>query len=153
MQKKYPRKFQFETVTDVNEYPIYRRRDTRRTLLVHGIELDNRWVVLHNVYLLTKYDAHINVEATITFMLSSICSSTFIKDMIMQLLRFHTRATMPPKEMWSKPMKLKNILIVAMYLHQKQRGTSSSLICMNGFLSLSICNTICPINKWCCSTI
>jgi hypothetical protein len=30
--------------------------------LVHGIELDNRWVVLHNVYLSTKYNAHINVE-------------------------------------------------------------------------------------------
>jgi hypothetical protein len=30
--------------------------------LVHGIELDNRWVVPHNVYLSTKYDAHINVE-------------------------------------------------------------------------------------------
>jgi hypothetical protein len=30
--------------------------------LVHGIELDNRWVVSHNVYLSTKYDAHINVE-------------------------------------------------------------------------------------------
>jgi hypothetical protein len=47
---------------DVNGYPIYRRRDTRHTILVHGIELDNRWVVPHNVYLLTKYDAHINVE-------------------------------------------------------------------------------------------
>jgi hypothetical protein len=33
-----------------------------RLVLVHGVELDNRWVVLHNVYLLTKYDAHINVE-------------------------------------------------------------------------------------------
>jgi hypothetical protein len=30
--------------------------------LVHGIELDNRWVVPHNVYLSTKYDTHINVE-------------------------------------------------------------------------------------------
>jgi hypothetical protein len=49
-------------VTDVNEYPIYRRRDIRRTFLVHGVELDSRWVVPHNVYLLTKYDAHINVE-------------------------------------------------------------------------------------------
>jgi len=49
-------------VTDVNGYPIYRRRDTRHTTVVHGIELDNHWVVLHNVYLLTKYDAHINVE-------------------------------------------------------------------------------------------
>jgi len=33
-----------------------------RTVLVYGVELDNCWVVLHNVYLLTKYDAHINVE-------------------------------------------------------------------------------------------
>jgi len=47
---------------DVHGYPIYRRRDTGHTLLVHGIELDNRWVVPHNVYLSTKYDAHINVE-------------------------------------------------------------------------------------------
>ncbi len=33
-----------------------------RTLLVHGVELDSRWVVPHNVYLSTKYNAHINVE-------------------------------------------------------------------------------------------
>jgi len=49
-------------VTNVNGYPIYRRRDTGHTIFVHGIELDNRWVVPHNVYLLTKYDVHINVE-------------------------------------------------------------------------------------------
>ncbi len=61
-KKQYPRKFQSETVTDVNGYPIYRRRDTGHTIMVHGIELDNRWVVPHNVYLSTKYDAHINVE-------------------------------------------------------------------------------------------
>ncbi len=47
---------------DVNIYPIYRRKDTGHTLLVHGIELDNCWVVSHNVYLSTKYDVHINVE-------------------------------------------------------------------------------------------
>jgi hypothetical protein len=62
MQKKYPCKFQSETVTDVNKYPIYRRRDMGRTLLVHGVKLDNRWVVSHNVNLLTKYDAHINIK-------------------------------------------------------------------------------------------
>ncbi len=62
MQKKYPRKFQSETVMDVNKYPIYQHKDTWRTILVHGVELDNRWVVPHNVYLSTKYDAHINIE-------------------------------------------------------------------------------------------
>jgi hypothetical protein len=54
-KKQYPCKFQSETVTNVNGYPIYRCRYTRRTVLVHGVELNNRWVVLHNVYLSTKY--------------------------------------------------------------------------------------------------
>jgi len=49
-------------VTDVNGYLIYRRTDMGHIVLVHGIELDNCWVVPHNVYLSTKYDAHINVE-------------------------------------------------------------------------------------------
>ncbi len=49
-------------VTDVNGYPIYQCRDTGHTILVHGIELDNCWVVSHNAYLSTKYDAPINVE-------------------------------------------------------------------------------------------
>jgi hypothetical protein len=40
-KKQYPRKFQFETMTDVNGYPIYRRRDTGYIILVHGVELDN----------------------------------------------------------------------------------------------------------------
>jgi hypothetical protein len=61
-KKQYPRKFQSETVMDVHGYPIYWCRDTGHTLLVHGIELDNHWVVPHNVYLSTKYDAHINIE-------------------------------------------------------------------------------------------
>ncbi len=61
-KKQYPRKFQSETVMDVNGYFIYWCRDTRHIVLVHGIELDNRWVVPHNIYLSTKYDAHINVE-------------------------------------------------------------------------------------------
>jgi hypothetical protein len=61
-KKQYSCKFQSEIVTDVNGYPIYRCKNTRRTLLVHGVELDNRWVVPHNVYLSTKYDAHINIK-------------------------------------------------------------------------------------------
>jgi hypothetical protein len=61
-RKQYPHKFQSKTMMDVNGYPIYQRRDTGHTLLIQGIELDNRWVVSHNVYLLTKYDAHINLE-------------------------------------------------------------------------------------------
>ncbi len=135
---------------DVNRYPIYWRRDTGHTVLVHGIELDNRWVVPHNVYLSTKYDAHINVEVCNNIRVVKYLFKYVYKDMIVRLLRSRAGATMPPKEMWSILIKLKNISTVDMYLHQKQHGASSSLICMNGFLPLSVCNTICPISKWCC---
>jgi len=53
-KKQYPCKFQSETMTNVNEYPIYRRKNMGRTILVHGIELDNCWVIPHNIYLSTK---------------------------------------------------------------------------------------------------
>ncbi|KAG2191993.1 hypothetical protein INT47_006630 [Mucor saturninus] len=44
-------------------YPIYRRtRDDRSITKANGIALDNIWVVPQNIYLCTKYDAHINVE-------------------------------------------------------------------------------------------
>ncbi len=85
MQKKYPCKFQSETVTNVNGYPIYRRRDTGHTFLVHGIELDNHWVVPHNVYLLTKYDAHINIK---------VCNNIrVVKYLFKYVYKRHDRAT------------------------------------------------------------
>jgi hypothetical protein len=81
----YPRKFQSGTVTDVNGYPIYQCRDMGHTVVVHGIELDNRWVVLHNVYLSTKYDAHINIEVC-----NNICA---IKYLFKYVYKGHDRAT------------------------------------------------------------
>ncbi len=83
--KQYPRKFQSETVTDVNKYLIYRHRNTGRTILVHGIELDNRWVVPHNVYMSTKYDVHINVEVC-----NNIC---VVKYLFKYVYKGHDRAT------------------------------------------------------------
>jgi hypothetical protein len=84
-KKQYPCKFQSEMVMDVNGYPIYRRRDTRHTVLVHGIELDNCWVVPHNVYLSTKYNAHINVE---------ICNNIrAVKYLFKYVYKGHDRAT------------------------------------------------------------
>jgi len=53
--------------------------------LVHGIELDNRWVVLHNVYLSTKYDAHINVEVC-----NNICA---VKYLFKYVYKGHDHAT------------------------------------------------------------
>ncbi len=85
MKKINPCKFQFKTVTDVNEYFIYRRKDRRHTILVHDVELDNRWVVPHNVYLSTKYNAHINVE---------VCNNIHaIKYLFKYVYKGHDRAT------------------------------------------------------------
>jgi len=84
-KKQYPRKFQFETVMDVNGYPIYPHKDTGCIVLVHGVELDNRWVVLHNVYLSTKYDAHINVQ---------VCNNIrAVKYLFKYVYKGHDRAT------------------------------------------------------------
>jgi hypothetical protein len=149
-KKQYPLKFQSETVTNVNRYPIYRHRDTGHTILVHGIELDNCWVVPHNVYLSTKYDAHINVE---------VCNNIrVVKYLFKYVYKGHDRATVEISCQNDNATEgnvvevdeIKNISIVAMYLHRKQHGASSSLICMSGFLPLSVYNTICPISKWCC---
>ncbi len=53
--------------------------------MVHSVELDNRWVVLHNVYLLTKYNAHINVE---------VCNNIHvIKYLFKYIYKGHDRAT------------------------------------------------------------
>jgi len=84
-KKQYPCKFQFETMTNVNGYPIYHHRDTGHTILVHGVELDNRWVVPHNVYLSSKYDAHINVE---------VCNNIHaVKYLFKYVYKGHDRAT------------------------------------------------------------
>ncbi len=57
----------------------------RRTILVHGVELDNRRVVPHNVYLSTKYDAHINVK---------VCNNIrVVKYLFKYIYKRHDRAT------------------------------------------------------------
>lgn len=57
---------------EVSGHALYRRRMQGRTVLKRTrrgaiVELDNRWVVPYNPYLLGKYNCHINVE---------ICSSS-----------------------------------------------------------------------------
>nr|XP_016514870.1 PREDICTED: uncharacterized protein LOC107831602 [Nicotiana tabacum] len=60
--KHFPKKFVQNTTIDEDGYLVYQRKDDNRTITKEGIELDNRYVVPHNRYLLLKYGAHINVE-------------------------------------------------------------------------------------------
>ncbi|GBC08228.1 hypothetical protein RclHR1_00080005 [Rhizophagus clarus] len=85
-QKNYPKSFQNNTEENDDGYPIYRRRENGYFIKTrNGIKLDNRWVVPHNVGLVTKYNAHINVE---------ICNSILaIKYLYKYLYKGHDQAT------------------------------------------------------------
>ncbi|XP_024007954.1 uncharacterized protein LOC112083963 [Eutrema salsugineum] len=60
--KKYPRPFVQNTRLDESGYALYQRRKNGRFVMKGETKLDNRFVVPHNVKLLKKYKAHINVE-------------------------------------------------------------------------------------------
>ncbi|XP_031124334.1 uncharacterized protein LOC116027048 [Ipomoea triloba] len=60
--KHFPKKFVDLSSFDQDGYPLYRRCDDGKTVKRNGIELDNRYVVPHNRYLLLRYKAHMNVE-------------------------------------------------------------------------------------------
>ncbi|XP_031091108.1 uncharacterized protein LOC115996106 [Ipomoea triloba] len=60
--KYFPKRFVDSSSFDADGYPIYRRRDDGRTITKNGIQMDNRYVVPHNGYLLLRYKAHLNVE-------------------------------------------------------------------------------------------
>ncbi|UYV76743.1 hypothetical protein LAZ67_14001932, partial [Cordylochernes scorpioides] len=60
--KDFPKSFLQLTEANNNGYPRYRRRDDGQTLVVGTHEVDNRWVVPYNPYLLVRFNAHINVE-------------------------------------------------------------------------------------------
>ena len=63
--------------------------NNNQTVEVKGIQLDNRWVVPYNPYLIIKYNCHINVE---------ICSSiTAIKYLFKNVYKGYDRATIEVK--------------------------------------------------------
>ena len=61
----FPKSFQSTTEADVDGFPLYRRRspaDGGYAVEDEGAQIDNRWVVPYNEWLLRKYNAHVNVE-------------------------------------------------------------------------------------------
>lgn len=60
--KNYPKKYVPLTKVDDKGFISYRRREDGRFVKKGSTKLDNRYVVPHNVEILKKYKAHINVE-------------------------------------------------------------------------------------------
>ncbi|XP_068323280.1 uncharacterized protein [Pyrus communis] len=64
-KKAFPKQFYEVTVQGNNCYPVYMRRNDGRYVALDRnieVEIDNRWVVPYNPWLLLKYDSRINVE-------------------------------------------------------------------------------------------
>ncbi|WVZ78244.1 LOW QUALITY PROTEIN: hypothetical protein U9M48_025987 [Paspalum notatum var. saurae] len=60
--KGFPKTFEEETILDEGGFAKYKRPNNGRYVDKGGARLDNRWVVPYNMYLLKKFQAHINVE-------------------------------------------------------------------------------------------
>jgi hypothetical protein len=60
--KFYPKDFEENTTFSENGFTIYRRRNNGIFIRREQHNLDNKWVVPHNLKLLKRYQAHINVE-------------------------------------------------------------------------------------------
>jgi hypothetical protein len=83
--------------------------------------LDNRWVVPHNIGLVTKYNAHINVE---------ICSSILaIKYLYKYLYKGHDRATVSLSQMnnMQPSAETEPIDEIKMYLDARYVSASESI--------------------------
>ena len=60
--KRFLEAFSALTTNAEDGYLVHRCRDNGRVVNVGGAQMDNRWVVAYNQYLLPKFNAHINVE-------------------------------------------------------------------------------------------
>jgi hypothetical protein len=60
-KRRFPKDMSRRTVIMSDAFPKYRRRGLH-TFTVNGRIISDDWVVPHNVYLLTKYACHVNVE-------------------------------------------------------------------------------------------
>ena len=61
-KSQYPKSYASGTTVGNDCFPIYKRSDNGITVKLRGHNLDNRWVVPYNPYLLATFDCHINVE-------------------------------------------------------------------------------------------
>ncbi|KAJ4806202.1 hypothetical protein LUZ62_018768 [Rhynchospora pubera] len=83
-KKNFPKDYAGSTILTHDEFVRYRRRDLGITARKNGCLLDNRHVVPHNIKMLIKYDAHINVER---------ChSSSTVKYLFKYISKGHDRA-------------------------------------------------------------
>ncbi|XP_042941237.1 uncharacterized protein LOC122275954 [Carya illinoinensis] len=65
-KNRYPKEFTANTTVETDCFPSYKRSNNGVIARIRGKDLDNRWVVPYNPYLVSKYNCHINVEICCT---------------------------------------------------------------------------------------
>lgn len=80
IRKTISKDFQDEAITKITRLPVYKRRNNGKTVHVATHEVDNRFVVPYNKYLLRKYHTYINVE---------VCSSLKSVKILIQTYKGH----------------------------------------------------------------
>ncbi|KAG7972490.1 hypothetical protein I3843_07G186700 [Carya illinoinensis] len=65
-KNRYPKEFTANTTIETDCFPSYKRSNNGVIARIRGKDLDNRWVVPYNPYLVSKYNCHINVEICCT---------------------------------------------------------------------------------------
>ncbi|XP_018782737.1 PREDICTED: uncharacterized protein LOC108965030, partial [Bactrocera latifrons] len=62
-KKNFPKKSTNDAITDIDGYPLFRRRNADNEPLINNqLESDNQWVVPYSPLLSETYKAHINVD-------------------------------------------------------------------------------------------
>ena len=84
-KKRFPKDHIEATKLNQNGYHIYKRSNDGTNIIKNGHKFNNQDVVPHNLYLATKYNAHINVE---------VCSSvTAVKYLYKYVYKGHDKVT------------------------------------------------------------
>ena len=81
-RNRNPREFTSFTKQSKYGYPLYKRRDIDEPVCIRGTDLDNRWVISYNPYLLASFDFHMTVEICSTIKAIKYLYSIFTKGMI-----------------------------------------------------------------------
>jgi hypothetical protein len=61
--KHFPKPYRLEASYDSDGFPLYQRRENGIVAWKGLVNLDNHWVMPHNLNVLKKYQCHINIEA------------------------------------------------------------------------------------------
>jgi hypothetical protein len=121
--KQYPCDFNPTTHTDDDGYPKYRWCDNECTFVD---TIDNRWVVPHNLWLSTKYNAHINLEVRYS---TANTRPRCVKFVAYMFLHRSTR----PSKLWSTFLNMSTKGMIALqrcFKDQSMRWNNTSTLAM-----------------------